>query len=310
MNIAASNPKIQTHRTAPQIATPELQPEVQAERSPNRDLVDRIVDNTYLGANYPASAVGGTLAGGAAWVAQGPKETVKNTAAAVSGLWKTERYGPTLKTLALAATVPAVVAGGVLAAPVTLVTGLFRGAGQVDGDTPRQFTVDKATSHSFDKTSQNLKEISSEFRQGMKELGDYKLSEGEKAIDIPLIKTAKTLAVGALAGAVGGAVGLVSALTAFATETVRGVGSAFGNDELNAGQKLFAATNSVVGAAVHGTSYGVRTGLATFGNALTQTWDKDSVGAGVGSIINNVRDGVAATVAPERVLLEERPLQD
>ncbi len=299
MNIATSTPI--------KPASYNARPQVESTNTNEKDMIDRIVDRTYLGANYAGSVAGGGLAGGAAWVVQGPKETVKNAGSMMAGIWKTEKLGPTLKTLGIAASIPVTLAGGLIAAPVSLIGGMFRGGGQVDHSQPRQFTIDVATTHSYNKTSDSLKNISKDFRAEMKELGEYKLAEGEKPIDIPLFKTAKTLAVGAVAGVIGGAAGLVSAVGAFATEAGKGVANAFTDKDLHVGKKLFAATTSVAGAAVHGTSYGVRTGLATFGNAISTTWDKDSLFQGLGSIGSDVKNGVAASVAPRSVLLEEKP---
>lgn len=269
-------------------------------------MVEKIVDNTYLSANYAASGLAGAFSGTGAWVTTGVPQTLKSTASILTNVAKTEKIGPTLKTLALVAAVPVMAVGGAVALPVSLLAGVWQGAGEVDNSIPRQFTVTQASKEAYTEVKDGLNSVGKGIQEEMKELGDYKLKPGEKPIDIPLIKAGKTLIMGAIGAAVGGIAGAVSALGATATEGAKGIGQAFSDDNLNIAEKFVAAGASVVAAPLHGAMYGIRTGLATFGNSLATTWDKDSVVAGAQSIINDAKVGVSASVAPKTVLTQVR----
>lgn len=269
-------------------------------------LVDKIIDNTYLSANYAASGLTGAATGTAAFAVKGLPAAVTTAGSVLYNVAKTEKIGPTLKALSLVATVPLAAAATVLAAPVSLAAGIWYGAGVVDNGVPRQFTVSQAGEKAFSKVGGGLQSITQDIKKDMKELGEYKLAPGEKAIDIPLIKAGKTLIMGAIGAAIGGVAGVVSALTATASEAGRGVVNAFADEKLNVGEKLFAAGTSVVSAPVHGVLYGARTALGTLGGALSKTWDNDSLGKGAQSIYKNVTKGVSASVAPFTVLTQER----
>lgn len=269
-------------------------------------VVEKIVDNTYLSANYAASGLSGAAAGTGAWVTTGVPQAFQSTASIIKNVVKTEKIGPTLKTLALVSAVPVMAAGAAIAAPISLLAGIWHGAGEVDSSTPRQFTVSQATGEAYKEVKDGLNSIGNGIQKEMEELGAYKLKDGEKPIDIPLIKTGKTLIMGAIGAAVGGVAGLVSAVAATASEAGRGVVNAFTDSNLNIGEKVLAAGTSVVSAPIHGALYGARTGLATFGNAIGRTWDKDSVMAGARSIVNDAQVGVSAAVAPKSVLTQVR----
>jgi len=269
-------------------------------------MVDTIVDNTYLSANYAASGLSGAASGLGAYVTTGVPQTFKSAGSILANVAKTEKIGPTLKTLALVAAVPVAAVVGAIGAPVSLLAGVWQGAGEVDNSVPRQFTVKQAAGEAYSEVKSGINSFAKGVQEEMKELGDYKLAPGEKAIDIPLIKAGKTLIMGAIGAAVGGIAGAVSAIAATATEAGKGVVEAFAAKDLNVGQKLFAAGTSVVSAPIHGAIYGLRTGLGTVGNALEQTWENDSIVSGAKSILEDSKVGVAASVAPHSVLTQER----
>ena len=269
-------------------------------------MVDKIIDNTYLSANFAASGLTGAVAGTGAFVTTGLPQAVTTTGSILYNVARTEKIGPTLKTLALVATVPVAAVATAIGAPVSLLAGVWQGTGEVDSSIPRQFTVKQAAGEAYSEVRDGTKSFANGIKEEMKELGDYKLKPGEKAIDIPLIKAGKTLIMGAIGAAVGGVAGAVSAVAATASEAGKGVVNAFTDGNLNFGQKLFAAGTSVVSAPVHGTVYGLRTALGTFGGALEQTWEEDSIVAGAKSIYNDSKVGVAASVAPRTVLTQEK----
>lgn len=290
--------------------TPQQPPQNSKPEPPKSDtMVEKIVDNTYLSANYAASGLAGAFSGTGAWVTTGVPQTLKSTASIIKNVAKTEKIGPTLKTLALVAAVPVMAVGGAVALPVSLLAGVWQGAGEVDNSIPRQFTVTQASKEAYTEVKNGLNSVGKGIQEEMQELGEYKLKPGEKAIDIPLIKAGKTLIMGAIGAAVGGIAGAVSAVAATAAEGAKGIAGAFTNSKLNIAEKFVAAGASVIAAPIHGTVYGLRTGLATLGNTIGQTWDKDSVVEGAKSIIKDAKDGVAASVAPRTVLTQVRDEQ-
>ena len=305
MNISSARPQIKTAVAAKQQPAQKSE----APKSDADSMVEKIVDNTYLSANFAASGLTGAFSGTGAFVTTGLPETVKTGASILYNVARTEKIGPTLKTLALAAAIPVTAVGAAIAAPVSLLAGIWQGAGEVDSQIPRQFTVGQAAKEAYTEVRGGIKDFAGGVKEEMKELGDYKLKPGEKAIDIPLIQLGKTLIMGAVGAAVGGIAGAVSAIASTASEAGRGVVNAFTDSKLNVGEKLFAAGTSVVSAPIHGALYGARTTLGTFGNALATTWDKDSMTEGARGIFNNSVDGMAAAFAPETVLTMERPKQ-
>lgn len=278
----------------------------QAAEPPKSDsTVEKIVDNTYLSANYAASGLSGGASGLGAWGTSMP-DTLRSTGSVLKNVYKSEKIGPTLRTLGLVAAVPVMAVGTAIAAPVSLFAGIWQGVKEVDSTVPRQFTVSQAAGEAYKDVGQGLSSVNKGIQEAMTEFGNIKLKPGEKPIDIPLIKAGKTLAMGAVGVMVGGAAGLVSAFAATVSEGAKGIVSAFGDSNLNIAEKFVAAGTSVVSAPVHGVLYGLRTGLATASNAVGQTWDKDSLTEGAKSIIKDVSVGVAASVAPHTVLTQEK----
>lgn len=279
------------------------------QRSNSDSLVEQIVDKTYLSANYAASGLAGAAAGTGAWVRSGVSETLKTTGSMVTNIVKTEKYGPVLKMVAATAALGAGLAGGALAAPVSLLWGAYAGTKPIDHSVPRQFTVDQGISRAYGDVQGGLTRTGAGIREEMEELGNYKLQPGERRIEIPLIRAAKTLVMGSVGAVVGGAVGLVTAAASAVTETAKGIAEAATDSRLNVGEKVFSAAASVVGGVAHGVSYGVRSGLATFGHTLEATWEKDSMVQGGRALAREVSGAVSASVAPRATLLEEQPVQ-
>lgn len=275
-------------------------------KSSSDTLVEQIVDKTYLSANYAASGLAGAASGTGAWVSTGIPTTLKATGSAVANILKTEKFGPVLKGVAATGALVAGVAGGIIAAPVSLFSGIWQGAGEVDNNVPRQFTVSQASKEAYTEVRDGLKEFGQGIQEDMQRLGDYKLKPGERPIEIPLVRAAKTLVMGSVAAVVGGAVGIATAATSAITEAGKGIVSAFADDRLNIAEKVFSSATSVVGAAAHGLSFGVRSGFSTLGQGIGDTWDKGVV-AGAKSIFSEASNSIAASVAPRSTLLEEKP---
>lgn len=283
--------------------------EAAPKRASSDTIVEQIVDKTYLSANYAASGLAGAVSGGGAYLTGAVPEAFRTTGNAVKNIIKTEKYGPVLKAVAATATLAAGTVAGVLAAPVSLVWGAFEGVGPIDNSVPRQFTVGQGAKEAYRDVKGGFNKFGAGIREDMEELGNYKLKPGERAIEIPLVRAGRTIIMGAVGAVVGGAVGLVTAAASTVTEVAKGIGAAFTDDRLNIAEKAFSGVASVVGGAVHGVSYGVRSGFATLGKTVEAAWDKESIVASGKALFTEASTSVAASVAPRKTLLEETPAQ-
>lgn len=276
-------------------------------QAPNSDsLVERIIDKTYLSANYAASGLAGGVSGLGAYAYKGLANGVKTTGSAIANIVKTEKYGPVLKAASASGALVAGVAATAIAAPVSLLWGIYEGTSPVDNSVPRQFTVKEGIEHSYSKVGGAMDRVGRELRQELREFGNYKLKPGEKPIEIPLVRAAKTALMGAVGAVVGGAVGVLTAVTSAATETARGVASAWTDSRLNLGEKVLANATSTVGGVVHGLSYGLSSGLSTFAHAIGDTYRDDSMIEGGKKLFKNAASALLVSVAPRATLLEEQ----
>lgn len=270
-------------------------------------LVDKIIDKTYLSANFTASTLSGGVAGLGAYARAAAPATLKSTASLYKNLWKAETIGPNLKILGSVVAAPLMLAGGVIGLPVSLIAGMYQGGDEVDSSKPRQFTIGAAAREGYTKTKEGWESLSKSAIESFEEMGAEKLAEGEKPIDIPLIKTGKTLAVGAAALAIGGIAGVVSALLSTVRQVGGGIASSFTDESLNLGGKLVGSVSAVLGGAVHGAVYGLGTALSVTGHGLAETWKKDSLVEGSKKFLGQAWNSVAASAAPRSTLLQERP---
>jgi hypothetical protein len=227
----------------------------------------------------------------------------------VKNILKTEKYGPVLKGVAATGALAAGAIAGVLAAPVSLIWGAVECVRPVDNNVPRQFTIAQGASEAYRDVKGGFNKFGADIREDMEELGNHKLQPGEKPIEIPLVRAGRTIIMGAVGAVVGGAVGIVTAATSTVTEVARGIGAAFTDDRLNIAEKGFSAVTSVIGGAVHGLSYGVRSGFATFGKTVEASWEKESIVAAGKALVGEASTSFSASVAPRKTLLEERPAQ-
>ncbi len=274
---------------------------------PEKTMVERLVDRTILSANYLGSSLSGAVGGLGAFGSEAVQASVGTTASALVNLWKTETIGPNLKILGTLAAAPLVAAGAAVALPVCAVAGLVHGARTVDRSAPRELTLGQAAVNGFEKTRQGFQGFSSELRQDLAELGARKLEDGEKPIDIPLIKTAKTLAMGAAAAAVGGVTGVVCALVGTARQVGAGLSRTLGDPNLNIPGKVLAGAGAVIGGTVQGLAFGTGSAVSILGKGLTETWKKDSIVQGGQAILRHAVASVRTAAAPESTLLEEGP---
>lgn len=278
-------------------------------RSSSDSIVEQIVDKTYLSANYAASGLAGVFSGGGAYVTGGLPEAFRTTGNAVKNIVKTEKYGPVLKAVAATAALAGGTIAGVLAAPTSLVWGALEATGPIDNSVPRQFTVGQGAREAYRDVKGGFNKFGASIREDMEELGNYKLKPGERAIEIPLVRAGRTIIMGAVGAVVGGAVGIVTAAASAVAETAKGIGAAFTDDRLNIAEKAFSGVTSVIGGAVHGLSYGVRSGFATFGKTVEASWDKESIVASGKAMVAEAGTSISASVAPRKTLLEEKPAQ-
>jgi hypothetical protein len=274
---------------------------------PEQTMVERIVDKTYLGANYTASGISGTIGGLGAYGRSVLPATVKATGSFYKNFIKAETIGPNIKILGSLVAGPLFVAGAVLGLPISAGVGLYQGADEVDSSKPRQFTIGAAGVAGYKETREGWTELTDSAIKSFEEMGNDKLAEGEKPFDIPLIKTVKTVAVGAAAAAIGGVAGVASFALGTAREAAVGVVRSFADDRLHLGGKLLGSAAALVGAPVHGAVYGAGTFLSITGNAIATTWDKDSLVKGASSALSGAKNSVFAAVAPESTLLQEKP---
>lgn len=276
-------------------------------KSDEPTMVDKIVDNTYRGANYTASGISGTLAGLGAYAVSAPGSAVKQTASIISNLWKTEVIGPNLKVIGTVAAAPLVLVGAAVGLPVSLISGLWNGLGEVDPEKPREFTIGAAAKAGFQDTRAGWTRFTEGVQETMNELGNEKLGEGEKPFDIPIIKTGKALAVGAAALAVGGAAGVVAAVLGAARESVVGAARSLTDDNLSIPARLFAAVGSVAGGVCHGAAYGFLTATGTTFSSIGTTWREDSLVEGAKNIVHRAASSVVGAVAPQSSMFQEKP---
>lgn len=270
-------------------------------------LVDTIIDKTYLTANFTASTLSGGVAGLGAFARSAAPATLKSTASLYKNLWKAETIGPNLKILGSLVAAPLMVAGAVVGLPVSLISGMYQGGDEVDSSQPRQFTIGAATKEGYTKTKEGWEKLSQGAIEAFEEMGTEKLEPGEKPLDIPIIKSVKTLAVGATAAAIGGIAGVVSALVSGLRESGAGIANSFMDESLGLGGKLVGGLGAVIGGAVHGVTYGVGTTLSITGRGFSKTWKEDSILEGGKDVLNQAWNSLAASAAPRTTLLQERP---
>lgn len=272
-------------------------------------LVERIVDKTYLGANYLSSSIGGAATGVGAFGTSVLQTTAKTTVDVYKNLWKTETLGPNIKILGSLVAGPAVLAGAALSLPVSLVAGACYGAGKVDSSQPRHFTVPAAAENGYGKVKSAWNEFGTEATKSLNEWGNEKLAAGEKPFDIPIIKTLKSVGVGAAAVAIGGIAGVMSAVVSTGREAAVGVADAFMDENLSIPGKVLGAAGALISAPIQGVIYGAATTVTTIGEGVSQTWKKDALGGGLSRAFSEAKNSVLAAAAPEHTLLQEKPTE-
>lgn len=186
-----------------------------------KDDLDNIADR-YNTSRTVGNYTSGLLLGAA-------KETVTTTLQAprlaweiTENLWQAETIGPNLKILGTLAAIPA----AVLSIPCGPFYGAYQGVSAVadarhnlDGVRP-PLKKDTATHYAHAVTTQTgpedkeAKTMTGKWIQGLEELGDRKLAEGEKPTDVPLLSPAFSIVGGVVSGALSGVAGLVIGLVA------------------------------------------------------------------------------------------------
>ena len=187
-----------------------------------KDGLDNIADR-YNTSRTVGNYTSGLLLGAA-------KETVTTTLQAprlaweiTENLWQAETIGPNLKILGTLAAIPA----AVLSIPCGPFYGAYQGVSAVadarhnnlDGVRP-PLKKDTATDYARSVTTQTgpedkeAKTMTGKWIQGLEELGDKKLADGEKPKDVPLLSPVFSIAGGVASGALSGVAGLVIGLVA------------------------------------------------------------------------------------------------
>ena len=273
--------------------------------APKKTMAEKIVDSTILSANYLGSSLSGGVGGLGAYTSTVLQAAAGDAASMVGNLWKAETIGPNLKVLGTLAAVPVVAVGAAVALPVCAVAGLVHGARAVDGSRPRELTIGAGAVQGFQKTRHSFQEFAANNVRELGEFGSRKLKEGEKPFDIPLLKTAKTLAMGAAAAAVGGVAGAICAVVGTARQVAAGLGRAVRDGNLNLPGKVIAGTGAILGGAVQGVAYGAGSAVSILGRGLSETWEQDSILQGGRAVLNHAVQSVKVAASPERTLLQE-----
>lgn len=272
----------------------------------SEDMVERIVDGTYLSANYAASGLSGGISGTSAWLTTGLKEVGQTTGSALTNIVKTEHYGPVLKTVACTGALVAGVGTGLIGIPCALLAGIYSGARQVDSNEPRQFNIKEATHGAFSGVQDTARDAGKDCRRGLEELGNYQLKPGEKPLEIPLVKLGKTVLMTSAAGAAGVGVGLATAATGAVSESARELTEAVKDPRLDVSDKLFAGGTALIAGATHGVVFGASSGLNILGEGASTTWETESVREGAQKILQESRNAMAAAINPQAALLEKK----
>ena len=272
-------------------------------------LVDKIIDKTYLTANFTASTLSGGVAGLGAYARSAAPSTLKATGSLYKNLWKAETVGPNLKILGSVVAAPLMLAGAVIGLPVSLAAGMYQGGDEVQASKPRQFTITAATKEGYTKTKDGWESLTKSAIESFNDMGNEKLAEGEKPVDIPIIKSVKALAMGVTAAAVGGIAGAVSMVVSAGRQIGAGVVDSLTDSSLNLGGKLLGTAGAVLGGAVHGVVYGAGTFASVTGQGFSETWKKDSLGQGGSKVFSQAWSSVAASAAPLGTLLQDKKEQ-
>lgn len=286
--------------------TPSATERADAASEPSRSsdgLVEDIVDRTYLSANFAASGLAGAVSGAGAWATTGLAETARTTGSAVSDIWRTEKFGPVLRSVAATGAVVSGVAAGLMGAPFAIAAGLFYGARKVDVNEPRQFTVGEAARHSYKEVSDDFNATGREVRKTFQELGDYKLKPGENPLEIPLVRLTKTLAVGTAAAAAGAGLGVASGVIAAGSETLDSLID-IEHSSLSPLGKGLATAQTAIGAAAHGTLFGIGTGWTVLEKSTSETWKHNSIQAGYEAGHRQASNFLSAAKSPVTALTE------
>lgn len=275
--------------------------------APSESIVDRIVDRTALSANYLASGLSGGVGGLGAYGVSVLGTSARTVVSAWTNLWRTEALGPNLKGIGSLLAAPAVLAAAAVAIPISLVHGIYHGVQAVDPTRPRDFTVGAAGVQGFSKTERAWRQTENHLADSLDDMGSTMLEPGEKPLDIPLLKTAKTLGMTAASAAVGGAVGAACAVLSAGREAGTGLMQTVRDETLGPLGKVAAGAGVVIGAAAHGLTYGAGTALDLTGRGLVETWKQDSIVGGARAVAQRAGQALAAAVAPEQTLLQPVP---
>jgi hypothetical protein len=273
------------------------------------NMVDMMVDKTYLGANYTAASVSGAGCGIGAFATSAPGAALKTTVSLIQNLRKAEKLGPNLTFLGCLAAAPVVLGATAIGLPVSMIAGMVKGAGQVDSSKPRDFCISQAGSTAYSKVSEGWKNTAESCIRELNDFGAEKLEPGQKAFDIPIMATVKTVAMGAAGLAIGGIVGAVTAVASSVRESVSGVVHSFQDETLNIGGKFVAATGAAIGGVVQGVTYGIGSAVTIAAGAVSSTWKNDSLVSGGKTIAEKSKNCIGAAFSPKATLTEEKPAQ-
>jgi hypothetical protein len=182
------------------------------------DIADRYNTSRTIG-NYTSGFVLGAAKESVTTTLQAPRLAWEIT----ENLWQAETIGPNLKILGTLAALPA----AVLSIPCGPFYGAYQGVAAVaearhntpEGVRP-PLKRDTATDYARSVTTpvgpedSGPKTMTGKWIQSLEELGDRKLADGEKPVDVPLLSPVFSLAGGIASGALSGVAGLVIGLVA------------------------------------------------------------------------------------------------
>lgn len=260
------------------------------------DSKDGVVDTVLSKLNHASDGIAGAVAGTAGWVTTGIPQTARVATSLTKNVIKSEQWGPLLKLVGLPIGLAATAIGGALHLPIALAMGYQDGVDAARATSWGDPTVGKAAQSAYQHRTENLKDIGDRIVGGLNEFGDIKLAPGEKPVELPLIRTAKTLLMGVAGTTIGGVAGAVTALTATASSAIDRIGKTLGDSRVSVPKKIILSAGDLAMATVDGVKHGLRTGATVAGNATSKTWTNDSVTEGASSIYKDVKKRVADSI--------------
>jgi len=232
--------KIQTG--TPQNPGPPRPPRKELEVKPDLDNIADRYNGSRVTGNYISGMTLGAAKETIATAVQSPRlawEIAEN-------LWQAETIGPNLKILGTLAAIPA----AALSIPAGPFYGAFKGFTTVSDamrqrpegrdplrpDTSAAFAQSVFPGDGLENTGPTT--MTGQLCQSLERLGEAKLAEGEKPVDVPLLSPAFAVVGGVVSGVISGCAGLVAGLVAGTITCAKEMAGAVTQDGLSVGGRI------------------------------------------------------------------------